>query len=119
MIRQYARGAAVVLLATGMLGFSGLWGFDPLSGFYHVGVGILFAYAGFWQRDTAAVRQIVGGLGVLLLMVKSVTVLAALVWSGRLEHGPVEVTCLVLGIGSVLAARYLRGGGPGGSPGRG
>ncbi len=107
MLRLYAMVAAVALLATGVLGFSGLWGFDPLSSFYHMGVELLFAYAGFWQGDTAAVRQIVGGLGVLLLVVKPVTVLAALVWTGRLEHGPVEITCLVLGVGSILAARYL------------
>ncbi|MDP8926649.1 MAG: hypothetical protein M3M97_07015 [Actinomycetota bacterium] len=107
MLRLYARVAAVLLLATGVLGFSGLWGFDPLTGFYHVGVGVLFAYAGFFQRDTAVVRQIVGGLGVLLLVVKAVTVLLMLVVNGRLEHGPVEVTCLVLGVGSILAARYL------------
>lgn len=106
-MRLYAMVAAVALLVTGVLGFSRLWGFDPLSSFYHMGVGFLFAYVGFWQGDTAAVRQIVGGLGVLLLVVKPVTVLAALVWTGRLEHGPVEITCLVLGVGSILAARYL------------
>jgi len=44
---------------------------------------------------------------VLLLAVKAATVLGVLVVYGVFEHGPVEVTCLVLGIGSVLAARYL------------
>lgn len=80
-------------------------------------MGVLFAYAGFLQRDTATVRQIVGGLGVLLLLIKAATVLAALVVYGRFEHGPVEVTCLLLGTGSVLAARYLRDGEPRGGPG--
>lgn len=107
MVRLYAEVAAVALLVTGVVGFSKLWGFDPLTGFYHVGVGLLFVYAGFFQRDAATVRLIVGGLGVLLLVVKSVTVLAALLVYGRFEHGPVEVTCLVLGVGSILAARYL------------
>jgi hypothetical protein len=107
VLRFYARAAAVVLLVTGVVGFSRVWGFDPLTGFYHVGIGLLFAYAGFAQQDTVSVRQIVGGLGVLLLMVKAATVLLTLVVYGRFEHGPVEVTCLVLGVGSILAARYL------------
>lgn len=118
MVRQYARVAAVVLLAVGVAGFSGLWGFDLLSGSFHAGVGALFAYAGFVQRDRTTVRQIVGGLGVLLLVVKAATVLAALVWSGRLGLGSVEVTCMVVGIGSVLAARYLRDSEAGGAAGR-
>ncbi len=113
MIRTYARVAAVVLLATGLVGLSGLWGFDPLSGLYHAGVGGLFAYAGFWQVDAVVVRRIVGGMGVLLLVVKAVTVLGALLVRGVFEHGPVEATCLVAGVGSVLAARYLRDGEPG------
>jgi hypothetical protein len=119
MIRQYARVAAVVLLATGAVGFSKVWGFDPLTSFYHVGIGVLFAYAGFFQADATTVRQIVGGLGVLLLVIKAATVLAALVVYGRFEHGPVEITCLVLGAGSVLAARYLRDGEPGAGTGTG
>ena len=113
MIRTYARVAAVVLLAAGVVGLSGLWGFDPLSGFYHAGVGALFAYAGFWQGDAVIVRQIVGGMGVLLLVVKAVTILGTLLVHGVFEHGPVEATCLVAGVGSVLAARYLRDGEPG------
>ncbi len=70
------------LLATGVAGFSKLWGFDPLTGLYHVGVGLLFAYAGFLQRDAATVRRMVGGLGVLLLVVKMATVLGVLVAYG-------------------------------------
>lgn len=118
MVRQYARVAAVALLAAGVAGFSGLWGFDLLSGCFHAGVGALFAYAGFAQRDRTTVRQIVGGLGVLLLVVKSATVLTALVWSGRLGLGSVEVTCMVVGIGSILATRYLRDGEAGGVSGK-
>jgi hypothetical protein len=117
VIRQYARVAAVVLWVTGAVGFSKVWGFDPLSGLYHVGVGMLFAYAGFLQRDTATVRQIVGGLGVLLLVIKAATVLAAIVVYGYFEHSPEVVTCLVLGTRSVLAARYLRDGEPRGGRG--
>ena len=110
--------AAVVLLATGVVGFSELWGFDSLTGFYHVGVGMLFAYAGFWQRDTTSVRQMVGGLGVLLLGIKAVTIVTPLSWGDPPQHGPIELTCLVVGIGSVLVARYLRDGESGGGSGR-
>lgn len=116
MLRLYARVAAVALLVTGVVGLSTMWGFSPpwsvspLTGFYHVGVGLLFAYAGFFQRDVTSVRYIVGGLGVLLLLVKSVTLLIGLAWLGIFNHGPFEVTCLVLGVGSVLAARYLSDG---------
>lgn len=114
MIRTYARVAAVVLLATGVVGFFRLWGFDPQSGLYQAGVGALFAYAGFWQGDTAIVRQIVGGMGVLLLVVKAAVILGTLLAYGVFEHGPAEATYLVVGVGSVLAARYLRDGEPGG-----
>lgn len=68
-------------------------GLRPAVGFYHVSVGALFAYAGFWQGDTAIVRQIVGGMGVLLLVVKAVTILGTLLVWRVIEHGPVEVTC--------------------------
>ncbi len=119
MLRLYTVAAAVALLATGVAGFMGLWGFDPVSGLYHVGVGALFAYAGFFQGDDATLRRMVGGLGVLLLVVKTATVLGVLLAYGRLEHGPVEVTCLVLGVGNVLAARYLPGDTPTGSGRRG
>ncbi len=108
-LHLYARVVALVLLAIGVIGFSGLWGFGPLSSLYHAGVGALFAYAGFFERDTATVRQIVGGLGVLLLVITTVTVLVILVWFGRFDHGSIQTTSLALGVGSILAARYLPG----------
>lgn len=107
MLRLYARATAVALLVCGAVGFSKLWGFDPLTGFCHAGLGAMFAHAGFFQRDAATVRRMVGGLGVLLLVVGSAAVLAVLVAYGRFAHGPFEVTCLVLGVGSILAAGYL------------
>jgi hypothetical protein len=59
-------------------------------------------------RDPEALRQMVGGLGVLLLVVKVVTILVPLLWQEPLHWGPIEVTCLLVGITSILAARYLR-----------
>ncbi len=86
-----------------------MWGFDPLSGLFHAGVGILFGYAGFFQRDTTTIRQMVGGLGVLVIVVKALMVLALLAGYRHFEHGPIEISCLVAGITSILAARYLPG----------
>lgn len=65
-----------------------------------------------------AVRELIGGLGVLLVVVGSADVLFVLVAYGRFEHGPFEVTCLVLGAGSLLAARYLPGNTPRSGPRR-
>ncbi len=75
--------------------------------FYHVGVGLLFLYVGFWVRDPQTVRQMVLGLGVLLVVVKTITILVPLGWGGPPEHGSVEISCLVVGVLSILAARYL------------
>ncbi|MDP9412382.1 MAG: hypothetical protein M3P70_18195 [Actinomycetota bacterium] len=112
-IRTYARIAAIFLLAVAVFGF---WAREwrVVSIFYHAGVGLLFLYVGFLLKDTAIVRQMVGGLGVLLLAVKAITVLTPLTWGGHALHGPIEITCLVLGVSSILAARYL----PDDRPGR-
>ncbi len=105
MLRLYAGVAAAALLATGVAGISKLWGFDPLTGFYHVGVGVLFAYAGFSRSDSETVRQIVGGLGVLLLVVKVVEIVVFRLALRHFLYGPLEITCLVVGVTSILAAR--------------
>jgi hypothetical protein len=85
MVRTYARIAGVVLLALAVVGFS--------------------------RQEAASVRQMVGGLGVLLVVVKVITIVTPLTWGGPPKHGPIEITCLVLGITSILAARYLKDGG--------
>ena len=105
-ITTYARIAAVVLLAVAALGFS-TWDWRVVSVFYHAGVGLLFLCVGFLLKDTIIVRQMVGGLGVLLLAVKAITILTPLTWGGHALHGPVEITCLAVGVSSVLAAKYL------------
>ncbi len=66
VIRTYARIAAVVLLAVAVAGLTILsWRTSEV--FYHGGLDLLFAYAGFWQRDTTAVRMMVRGPGMLML----------------------------------------------------
>ena len=111
-IRTYARIAAIVLLAVAVFGFSA-WEWRVVSVFYHAGVGFLFLYVGFLLQDSTIVRQMVGGLGVLLLAVKAITILTLLTWGGHALHGPIEITCLAVGVSSVLAARYLPDDGPG------
>jgi len=107
-IRTYARIAAIFLLAVAVFGFWA-WGWRVVSVFYHAGVGLLFLYVGFLLKDTTIVRQMVGGLGILLLAVKAITILTPLTWGGHALHGPIEITCVVIGVFSILAARYLPG----------
>ncbi|HEV2092639.1 MAG TPA: hypothetical protein VGR18_05685 [Rubrobacter sp.] len=113
-ISTYARIAAIVLLGIAVFGFS-VWEWRVVSVFYHAGVSLLFLYVGFVLKDATIVRQMVGGLGVLLLVVKAITILTPLTWGGHALHGPVEITCLAVGASSVLAARYLPDDRPGSS----
>ena len=80
---------------------------DSLDSFYHAALGIMFLYVGFLERDRDSVRLEVGGLGVIVLVSKSLMILALLLAFGYLEHSPMAVTCFVVGISSLLAARYL------------
>lgn len=108
MMRTYARIVGVLLVLTGLAGFVGAVDTDGGADFYHMAVGGIFVYLGFWQRDAVVVRRVVGGMGVLLLLIKGAIILAPLAWGEGLLLGPIEITCLVVGILSVLAARYLR-----------
>ena len=63
---------------------------------------------GFSSADASNLRAFVGGMGVLLLLGKAVLVGANL-WGGEsVFAGATEVVCVVAGLGSILAARYLR-----------
>ena len=110
-IRTYARIASAFLLAVAVFGFLA-WEWRVVSVFYHAGVSLLFLYVGLLLKDAAAVRQMVGGLGVMLLAVKAITILTPLAWGGQALHGPIEITCLAVGVCSVLAARYSPDEGP-------
>ncbi len=109
MIRTYAKVVGVVLALLGLAGFTGVAGMSWAASFFHAAVGVLLAYAGFMQKDVAVARTMVGGMGVLLLVVKVVTILSPSLLLGEAPlSGPIEITCLVVGLLSVLAARYLR-----------
>ncbi len=106
-ITAYARLAGIVLLIVAAAGLS-LFGWDEASIYYHAGLGLFLLFAGFSSRlGTTAVRQLVGGLGVLLVLVNGVAVLVSWLLPTRYLHGPVETTGLILGVTSILAARYL------------
>jgi len=87
----------------GSVGWS--WGFVPVS--YHGGVGLFFLLAGFSRLGTTTVRQMVGGLGVLLALVNGAAVLVTWLLPMEYLHGPIEITGLVVGVASILAAMYL------------
>ena len=108
LCRYYARVTAALLVSVGLIAITGGLSWQFPSGIYHVVIGLLFGYVGFFVRDLEAVRQTVGRLGVLLLIVKVATILVPLLWEEHLHWGSIEVTCLVVGITSILAARYLR-----------
>ncbi len=107
MVRTYASVAGIVLVSLILAGFVGVTGMDLPANVFHLGVGSLFVYLGFFQRDAEVVRRMIGGLGVLLLSVKGVVILVPLLWGKLPLLAPVEVTCLVAGLLSILAARYL------------
>ena len=108
LCKYYARAAAVVLVSVGLAGFGDALSWNLPTSVYHLSMGLLFAYVGLFVRGRETVRRMIGGLGVLLLVVKGVTIFVPLLWGGYPLWGTMEVTCLVLGIGSVLAAGFLR-----------
>ena len=112
MLRLYARIVGLILVSLGLAGLVGVVEVSAATSFYHAAVGALFAYLGFWQRDVLVVRTVVGGMGVMLLLVKGITMSVPLLWGGAPLLGPMEVTCLVVGVLSILAARYLRDNAP-------
>ena len=107
MLRTYARIAAAALLAAAVTG--GLvpsWRAGVVL--FHAGLALLYIFVGFWPSLSAGiVRQMVGGLGVLLVVVKAIVILGPLMWGSHLMDGPIEITCLVVGLSSILASRYL------------
>ncbi len=101
-----------MLILLGVAGFADVAGLNPPANIFHLAVGCLFAYVGFFQKDALVVRRMVGGLGLLLLLVKGVVIVVPLLWGEAPLFAPIEITCLVIGILSVLAARYLSDGDP-------
>ena len=76
---------------------------------FHISVGIFFTFLGF-VHDAEIVRQVVGGMGILLVICKGIIMFMPLMWGASPLHGPIEITCLVAGVLSIFAAKYLRSG---------
>ena len=99
----------VLLLFVGLLGITGLISTAFPADLFHISVGIFFACLSF-IHDAEVVRQVVGGMGVLLVMGKGIIIFIPLMWGDSPLHGPIEITCLVAGVLSIVAARFLRSG---------
>ena len=82
------------------MGFTNILGlgWSILAHAYHVALGLLFGLTGLLVRDKETVRLMVGGLGVLLVVVKGISVLGLLVVGENPLWGPIEMTCFVVGL---------------------
>ena len=109
LIRAYSRVVGVAFALLGLAGLVNLVQWAPPVNIAHLFIGITFAWCGFLVRDTETVRMAVGGIGALLVLSKAL-IMAPLLLGRAYFHLPIEVTCLVIGLLSVLAARYLRDG---------
>ena len=75
MARMYAKVVGLVVLLTGIIGLFagdqllGVFNIELAEDIIHLGSGALLAYAGFALTDYAAVRKIVGAVGVVYLIV--------------------------------------------------
>lgn len=119
VVRTYARIVGLILVVAGLGGLfylPRLFFIPDLSlgeSCFHLATGTIFAYLGFFQPDEEVIRPVVGGLGVLLLLGKGTIISTGLLWGEAHLFGPTEITCIVFGITSVLAAKYLRYGASG------
>lgn len=114
-MRTFARVAGSILVLVGLAGLTSLAGlfFLPrlnlVESFFHISVGLIFVYVGFLHRDAEVLRSVVGGLGVLLIVSKAVVIGTGLLFGDEHDFfSPIEVVCVVLGIGSILAATLLK-----------
>ena len=114
-MRTYARVAGSALILVGLVGLTSLAGlfFLPrlnlVESFFHVSVGLMFVYVGFLHRDAEVLRTVVGGLGVLLVVGKAVVIGTGLLFGDAHDFfSPIEVVCVMVGIGSILSAALLR-----------
>jgi len=105
-ITAYARAAGIILLAIAAAG-AVFFGWDAASVFYPAGLGLSFLCLGVSGLGTAIVRQMIGGLGVLLVVVTTVEIAASWLLPMRYLRGPIEITGLMVGIANILAARFL------------
>ena len=115
MARGYAQVVGVLLLLLGVLGLimgeqrlAGMLNIDAMEDIVHLITGAVLVYAGFAHRDYGFVRQVVGVLGVLFLLIGLMGFVAPDLF-GLLPHGYSMVdnlTHLLLGAVGVIAAWF-------------
>ena len=116
MVRQYARVTGVVVILIGVAGLLlgeqsllGVLNIDLMEDLVHLVTGGVLAYAGFAMRDSRVVRNVVGGLGVLYLLVLVLGVVSPTLF-GLLPHGYSivdHVIHLALGALSIAVGWFL------------
>ena len=81
------------------------------STLYYFALALLFGYAGFFVEDRETVRQMIEGLGVLLVVVQGISWSSLLVLGVPIGWGPAEFAefaSFFAGVLSILAPRYFR-----------
>ena len=118
MLRLYVLIVGSVLVLLGLVGLASSAGLlaaiqtNPGTDLLHLAVGVLFVAMGLWQRDSAFIRQIVGGLGTLFLFAMGFLIVVPLLWGGVPLANVLEISGVAIGALSILAARYLPDGTP-------
>lgn len=118
LLRLYVLIVGSVLVLLGLVGLVSSAGFmaaiqtNPVTDFLHLAAGVLFLSMGLWQRDSAFIRQVVGGLGTLFLLVMGSLIVVPLLWGEAPLVDVLEITGVAIGALSILAARYLPDGTP-------
>ena len=118
MIRQYAQVVGIVVILLGVVGLLlgdqlllNLLNIDIVEDIVHLVTGGLLAYVGFAQRDHAVIRNVVGGLGVVYLLVGVLGFIVPNLF-GLLPHGysiADNLIHLALGILNIVVAWFLTG----------
>ncbi len=108
LCKYYARLVAVVLIFLAVASSDHTLGWSWLPTVLHLILAAFFAYAGLFVRDREAVHGIVEGLGWLLVVVKGISTLGLWALGEVVLWNPIEWTCVLIGVSSILVGRYLR-----------
>jgi hypothetical protein len=116
MFQTYAQAMGIAIIVLGVVGFLageqhllGLINIDAMEDAVHLLTGGIMAFVGFTQRNTVVVRNVIGGVGVLYLLVGLLGWMSPTLL-GLLPHGYTAVDNLVhmiLGaVGMILGWAY-------------
>lgn len=108
LCKYYARLVAVGLIFLGVASSEHTLGWSWLPTAFHLILAALFAYAGFFVRDKETVQDFLEGFGWLLAVVKGISALTLWALGEVVLWNPIEWTCVLIGVSSILVGRYLR-----------